>query len=160
MSWMRTFVRRGALWIMVLGLWAPAYAVAQVSDTYEADAREITRDATALRADLRVDDRDLVDTALVFTNAGDARAIVLCRAFDADGERVGRIRLKVPAGGLRYALASDLSLGRDFVGRVQCSARSRVLASAVLLAPMAMTDLDVHQHQGIGSILFPVVATY
>ena len=160
MSWMRTFVRRGALWIMVLGLWAPAYAVAQVSDTYEADAREITRDATALRAELRVADRDLVDTAMIFTNLGRERAWIACRAFNANGGPVGRGRLVVPPGGLRFALASDFSYGRDFIGRVQCSTQNRVIGSSVLLAPNALTDLSVQQVQGIGSILFSTVATY
>ncbi|NRA02063.1 MAG: hypothetical protein HRU00_05610 [Myxococcales bacterium] len=156
------FVRRGVLWIMLVGLLAPTYGAAQVAvtDAPEADAREITRDATGLQAELRVADRDFVDTALVFTNTGRERARVTCRAFDANGRHVGRIRLDVPPGGLRFALASDLSYGRDFIGRVQCSTQNRVLASSVLLAPHALTDLGVQQLQGIGSILFPVVATY
>ena len=155
-------IRIGILSLMGASLLPPLQAAAQGIEAgpQEVDAREITRDAAALTAEMRVADRDLVDTALVFTNLGRERAWVSCRAFDADGGRVGRVRLNVPPGGLRFTLASDFSYGRDFVGRVQCSTQNRVLGSSVLLAPLALTDLAVQQVQGIGSILFPVVATH
>ena len=138
-----------------------AAAQAQVSlDASTEPAREIARDAATLETELRLPDRDRVDTALVFTNTGRERARVDCTAINRNGQRIGRIWLHVPPRGLRYALASDLSNGRHFVGSVECHAPSRVLGSAVLLAPLAMTDLRVQQLQGIGTILFPVAATY
>jgi len=153
-------IRRSALWIALLGLLLPSYGAAQVAEMPEAEADEIARGADELRAQLDVRDRDLVDTALVFTNISHSPARVACHAFNADGEPVGRIRMHVPAGGLRFALASDLSHGQDFVGHVTCKTIPRVRATAVLLAPQAMTDLSVQHVRRLGTVLFPAVATY
>ena len=87
------------------------------------------------------------------------RARVACRAFDADGDPVGRIWMHVPANGLRFVLASDLSHGQDFVGHAMCRT-GRVIGSAVLLAPSAITDLAVRPIRRRGSTVFAVVATY
>jgi len=153
-------IRKGALGILLLGLLVPTLGSAQVAVAPELEEVEITRDAAALRTEIDVADRDLVDTALVFSNLGRNQARVACRASDADGNPVGRIYIRVPAGGLRYALASDLSNDQDFAGSVICRANPRVRGSAVLLAPLAMTDLSV-QHLRRGSlIIIPVAATY
>lgn len=124
---------------------------------------EINRDARDLQAEVRPRpvDRDVVDTALVFTNLGGEDRRVRCVGFDHEGRKVGRIWLKVPALGLRYALASDVSSHRDFIGSVQCGAGPNVAGSVVLLGP-GLTDLPVLQPQldQAGRIRFPLVATY
>lgn len=123
---------------------------------------EIVRDAESLTHELRprpVDDVDIADTALVFTNKGDD-ARVLCVGFDKQGETVGRAWLSVPRLGLRYMLASDLSHGADFLGHVQCRTRGSIKGSSVLLGP-GITDLPVLQiERGSGRMTFLLVATY
>ncbi len=135
---------------------------------------QITRDAGELQRLLHPRHRntDTVDTAVVFTNTSSAHAIVTCVAFNKNGYVTGRIRLRVPGLGLRFALASDISSGRDFVGSVLCSTTGHLLGSALLIAP-DLTDLPVEQgDRGPRisdsltdfvpkiSIRFPLVATY
>lgn len=134
-------------------------------DLDETDAGpEIVRDATDLAVDLapRDVDRDVADTAMVFTNIG-ADARVFCVGFNKQGVPVGRAWLKVPRLGLRYLLASDLSDGADFVGHAQCAAPGTVRGSAVFLGA-GFSDLDVEQTdrltRRIGRIKFLLVATY
>ena len=145
---------------------AALYAIAPNAGAQESAAPdrgpEIVRDAVELTRELRprpVDDVDVADTALVFTNTG-LPARVYCAAFNKQGERVGRAWLKIPRLGLRYMLASDLSNDTDFVGHVQCSTGSRVKGSAVFLGP-GFSDLPVQQvERGVGRMLFHLVATY
>jgi hypothetical protein len=145
-----------------LFLGAPAHArgVDLASD------KDVSRDGGDLTVDVRVAvdrDTDVADTALVFTNTGDAAARVVCRAFDKNGQALGsRTGASVPARGLRYLRASDLSDGADFVGSAICAAGGPMLASGIFLAPGAMTDLDVHQRERRkhSRIRFPLVATY
>lgn len=123
---------------------------------------EILRDATDLSIDLRprpVDDLDVADTALVFTNLGARASRVKCVAFGKNGAPVGRAWLKLPALGLRYLLASDLSSDRDFVGHAQCAVAAGVKGSAIFLGP-GLTDLPVLNPAGPGRVRFPLVATY
>ncbi|MCS5636949.1 MAG: hypothetical protein NZ990_10555 [Myxococcota bacterium] len=156
---MKNSFARKVLWAALLALLVPGYASAQVDAFSAIDEIEISRDAAELQAQIDLRDRDLVDTALVFTNIGLGSARVACRAFDANGDPVGRIRMHVPANGLRFVLASDLSHGQDFVGHVMCRT-GRVIGSAVLLAPSAITDLKARPMRRLGSTLFPVVASY
>ncbi|MEM9175706.1 MAG: hypothetical protein AAGC67_10765, partial [Myxococcota bacterium] len=122
--------------------------------------------ATELRVDLREAmerDTDTVNTALVFNNASGDVVHVFCRAFDADGAYEGRRVVRIPARGVRYLRASDFSSGGDFIGSAVCSSRARVAASAVLLAPGALTNLDVIQADAWDEgnrVRFPLIATY
>ncbi len=124
---------------------------------------EVDRDARELQAEIRPrpDEPDVADTALVFTNVGGRDQMVKCVGFDSDGHPVGRIWLKLPALGLRYALASDLSRDRDFIGSAHCSGGANVVGSVVLLGP-DLTDLPVLQPKvgQSGRIRFPLVATF
>ncbi len=124
---------------------------------------EVRRDARELQAEVRPRpvDRDVADTALVFTNLGREDHRVFCVGFDDEGRRVGRAWLKLPARGLRYLLASDLSRGKDFIGHAQCSGGRNVTGSLVFLGP-DLTDLPVLQPElgDAGRIRFPLVATY
>ena len=76
---------------------------------------------------------------------------------DADGEPVGRVRVYIPGGGLRFVFASDFGHSVDFIGHVTCKTSPRVRGSAVLLAPHALTDLSAQHKRRLGTILFPVV---
>jgi hypothetical protein len=128
--------------------------------------KNVVRDGGDLQVDVReaVDrDTDVADTALVFTNTGDRAARVVCGGLDKNGQVIGsRTGVIIPAGGLRYLRASDLSDGADFVGSAICSAGGPMLASGIFLAPGAMTDVNVHQreHRKHSRIRFPLVATY
>ena len=137
----------------------PAYAKDALKEALAADIGvEIVRDATELAAELRPRpiDHDVADTALIFTNFSSRDLPVYCVAFNKNGEPIGRRWVKLPALGLRYLLASDLSGGRDFVGHAQCSSQRHVRGSAIFLGPQ-LTDLPVQQGQ---RTRFPVVATY
>lgn len=79
-------------------------------------------------------DSDTFDSALVFTNRSGVRAVVICHGFNDAGAPVGRVRVDVPGNGLRFALASDLAHGTDFLGRVDCvTGNLGVIGSAFLL---------------------------
>ena len=107
--------------------------------------------------DIRSDDVDFVDTALVFTNLSDRDATVRCRGFDVDGNEVGSIKVMPPAAGLRFVFASDLSGGVDFAGRVVCVGRGRLTGTALLLGATGVSDLPVQG--GRRGMVFPVVVT-
>ncbi len=148
------------LWLVIFGLLLPSLGSAQRVDFPDIDGVEVARDATDLRAEVDRPDRDIVDTVLVFTNLGQAAARVSCVGFAANGETVGSIWIHVPADGMRFALASDISRSRDFTGHARCRTGLRVLSTSVLLAPGAITDLSVRQIRRPGMTVFPVIATY
>ncbi|MDG2336236.1 MAG: hypothetical protein P8Q97_18695 [Myxococcota bacterium] len=145
---------------LLMGLMLPISAWAQGIVPVDMEELDIVRDATDLRGELDRPDRDTVNTALVFSNLGGEDAVVGCAAFDSDGTTVGRILIRVPSRGLRFALASDLSRNLDFIGHVECRTGLRVMGSAVLLAPSSLTDLSARKVRRSGVTLFPVVATY
>jgi hypothetical protein len=120
-------------------------AAAQGDNTPE--GAEITRDAADLRDALHPPpDIDFTDTALVFTNRSDKPGYVNCAGFNANGEGVGRIWLRVPANGLRFAFASDLSDAADFIGSARCRTWPEgIVGSAFLLRPGAVTDVPARQ---------------
>ncbi len=130
-----------------------------------ADLVDVSRDEVQLRADMAdAIDRNVAvaNTALVFNNASPRDTLVVCVAYDANGDVLGRKAAKVPARGVRYLRASDLSDGADFVGSAICRARGYVVSSAVFLAPGAITKLDVVTRKGKRSTRarFPLIATY
>ena len=135
------------------------------AEAQRAEAVDIARDETQLRADM-IDaierDTDVANTALVFNNASRHDTVVLCVGYDGDGNVLGRKAAKVPSQGVRYLRASDLSDGADFVGSALCKARGHIIPSAVFLAPGAITKLDVLPTKGKRStrIRFPLIATY
>jgi hypothetical protein len=147
-------------WLLVFGLLLPGLGSAQLVSFPDIDGVEVARDATDLRAEVDRPDRDIVDTVLAFTNLAQAAARVSCVAFAANGETIGSIWINVPANGMRFALASDISRSRDFTGHARCRTGPRVLGTSVLLAPGAITDLGVRQIRRPGMTIFPVVATY
>ena len=83
-----------------------------------ADAPEIDRDGDALvkELDVRPDDRDFTDTAIVASNRASGPGLVVCAAFNANGRPLGRAAMRVPGNGLRYLRASDVSNGIDYIG--------------------------------------------
>jgi hypothetical protein len=128
-------------------------------------SRDDSRGETELRAEVRdaVDrDTDVANTALVFNNTSPNETTVICTAYGANGQFLGRKMARVPARGVRYLRASDLSGGVDFVGSALCASRARVAASAVFLAPGSISNLDVIQAGPWDShnIRFPLIATY
>ena len=151
---------RSSLFASALLLLASAGAQAQT-----VDARDDSLGETELRAELRQAierDTDVANTALVFNNTTHEDASVICRAYGANGELLGRRFARVPARGVRYLRASDLSSGADFVGSAVRASRSRVAASAVFLAPGSITNLDVIQAGpwDAHNIRFPLIASY
>jgi hypothetical protein len=126
---------------------------------------DIGREEVQLRVDISdaiERDTDVANTALVFNNSGRIATVVYCTAYAGNGDVLGRGKTRVPARGVRYLRASDLSDGVDFVGSAVCKARGRVTATAVFLAPGAITDIDVKQHKRGRStrMRFPLIASY
>jgi hypothetical protein len=135
---------------------AGAQEVAQIDDA---------RDEVELKADIRnaiERDIDVANTALVFNNASRRATVVHCTAYSANGEALGKKIARVPALGVRYIRASDLSGGADFVGSALCKARGSVVGSAVFLAPGSITNLDIlrKKRKKTTWMRFPLVATY
>jgi hypothetical protein len=128
---------------------------------------EIDREIDTLPDDIEhPSDPDVADTALVFTNLGRHRAAVKCVGFDKNGTPIGRTTTRIPAMGVRYVLASDISNGVDFIGQVQCARHGRVIGSVIFIGP-GITDLPVlnrlnrgNQHSSRNRIQFPLVAHY
>lgn len=142
--------------LLIIGRVAGAQTAADVPSV------EIGRDGETLTDTLRPHpDRDIVDTALVFTNLRSRNTIMNCTAFGPRGSVIGRFRVRVPENGLRFVLASDVSNGGDFIGSARCLSIGDVAGSAFLLGPQ-LTDMQVRQHRGPQGvwITFPVVATY
>jgi hypothetical protein len=86
-----------------------------------------------------------LDTALVFSNPHAVAVSATCRGFDADGNAIGETTTSVPARGLRFLLASDVSLRTPFLGSVNCVLGSVMNASGFLLGGAAgVTDVPAH----------------
>ena len=153
--------------LLALGLASAGHAQEEAAFDRDAlrdmPALEVERDGVALIDELRVrpDDRDVADTALVFTSYSHSRQRVICAAFNKNGRIVGKTATTLPPHGVRYVLASDLADDLDFVGSAQCGAHSSVKGTAVFLGP-GLTDLPVRQvpSGGIGRMAFPLIATY
>lgn len=163
---MTSYPRNCLGWICA-GLLLATPIAAQDLATTEADiGPEIVRDAATLVDVVRPhpDDPDVTDTVLIFTSKSQSRGRALCKAFDKNGNTVGRAWLQVPGRGLRFALASDIANDLDFVGSVQCWASTNLIGSAVLLAAGELSDLPVEngrfRTERGRRVLFPVVATY
>jgi hypothetical protein len=127
------------------------------------DIRDVERTVDELRDRIEQPPRpdiDVADTAIVVTNLG-PRARVTCAAMDAQGNTIGRARLRVPKLGLRWLLASDISNDRDFIGSVHCYVSGRVAATAVFLGP-GITDLSVQPGlvEGMSRFVVPLAAHY
>lgn len=132
------------------------------AQSLESEDREVKHvDRSYLSAELRDrPDRDVADTALVFTNFSGQRQKVLCGGFNHHGSLVGLARTVVPANGVRFILASDLADELDFVGSAQCAAAGEVKGTAVFLGP-GLTDLPVEPiRERFGRMKFPLIATY
>lgn len=101
----------------------------------------------------------LLDTALVVTSVHGTEVWVSCSARDATGELRGRVRVRLPAFGVRFFLASDIVEERGFVGSVLCSAPGYVIGSELMLG-VVTTDIDVKQDNQVtmSNLLFPITA--
>ena len=156
-------LRASLLLFCILGL--AVTASAQAADGREDAGALLDRGSDELLVDLQDSthfDRDVADTALVFSNGNNHRVTVKCKAIDSNGHILGRAHTHVPGNGLRYLLASDLSNGVDFVGTAVCRADGRADGSVIFLAPSAITSLKVKEHgrRGAMHFRFPVVASY
>lgn len=106
-------------------------------------------------------DHDVTDTALIFKNALFTPTIVHCVAYSANGNPLGRARVKVPGNGLRFMTASDLAHGRDFIGSARCKARGKVLPSAFIVGAGFSDTTAKAKFDWPGTrISFPAVITY
>lgn len=159
----RSYLLRSVALASAALLVSAATAQAQMATMFD---RDDSRPEAELRVDMRgaVDrDTDVADTALVLSNTTNQDTHVLCVSYDANGNAVGRKFARLPARGVRYLRASDFSNGADFIGSASCTSRGRVAASAVFLAPGAITNLDVIQGQrwdDTNRVRFPLIATY
>lgn len=153
------WLARAGLTSMILAFVVPAAGAQDAQNV-----REIERDAISLRDRIQLPtppDVSTADTAIVFTNVGNRGAAARCVAFDYEGQRIGQTRVRVPARGMRWLLASDLSDGERFIGNAQCFVNGQMLASAIFLGP-AITDLPVKQASAAGQfrVAIPVLAHY
>ncbi len=156
---------RGVLAAGALAL-APAAWAQTALTTAEAPPVEIDRGALDFHqvAPKPTDPPLVYETALVLTNTGNVGHRVICKAFDDDGQAVGRAATFVPALGLRYLLASDFTGGAPLLGQVQCATRTSITGSAFLLGGGAgITEVPVSQTRSrrkhATRIQFPVVFT-
>ena len=101
----------------------------------------------------------ILDTALVFTSVHGSETTAYCHANDKNGVIVGRVRVRIPAKGVRFILSSDIVEERGFVGSVVCNAAGYVLGTEVMLG-VVTTDIPVQQEYraGVSNLLFPVTA--
>lgn len=124
---------------------------------------EIDRISDELRDVVRPDrrDPDSTDSALVFNNPRRHVTWVYCVAFNGAGAAIGRARLRIPGNGVRFAFASDIAGGQDFVGSATCAARSRVVPSLFIVGA-GLTDAKALVNHGWDQtrIRFPVVAAF
>lgn len=152
---------RSSLFAFVMALlFSVGLAEAQLTELVDE-----SRDEAELRVEIKdaiARDTDLSNTVLVFNNAGRRTTYVHCAAYNGNGRVLGRRIARVPAQGVRYLRASDLSNGVDFVGSVICKAREHVVASAIFLTPGAITNLEVVQKRSRRAtrIRFPLVASF
>ena len=153
---LRSLVLAGAA---LLAAAAPAWAQTVVDldeSRSEAELRVDMRDAVER-------DTDVVNTALVFNNTSPDVSHVICLAHDAQGQYLARRIVRIPAQGVRYLRASDFATRGDFIGSATCTSRARIAATAVLLAPGAITNLDVIQADrwdDANRMRFPLIANY
>jgi hypothetical protein len=137
----------GIGWMAAMGFAADARA-----QDVEDDGVEVTRGAEDLQ-DLTgtpVAERTRVDTALVFSDRGLRETRVACQASDADGVPVGRAWTRVPAGGVRVILASDLSNGAAFAGQVSCRIDGRMEGKALLVAASGLAHVGAARAEFTG----------
>lgn len=101
----------------------------------------------------------LLDTAMVITSIHNTETTAYCYANDHNGNTVGRVRVRIPAMGVRFFLASDIVDQHGFVGTVICTAAGYVVGSEVMLG-VVTTDIEVQQDNrfDVSSMLFPVTA--
>lgn len=114
------------------------------------------------------------DTALVFTNLGNAATKVSMVAYTSEGRRAASRELEVPGNGVRLVLASDLVGALTpprFIGKVIARGTGRLASSAVLFGG-PLTDLRTIDQTGRTAptpttpsqaftvMTFPLVATY
>lgn len=156
------FARRAGL-LAVLGLLVSLHAASATAQEVNA-VRDIERAVDSLRDRIEQPPRpdvDVADTAIILTNLGNRVAPAICAAFDYDGNPIGRARLRVPALGLRWLLASDISGDKDFIGSAHCFVTGHVAGSAIFLGP-SITDLPVRQAnvEGAFRLAVPVVVHY
>ncbi len=143
-----------------LSLAAPARA----EDPATPEGVEVTRGGPELQAlaATKAAARSGVETALIFTNAGGNELRVLCAAVDAEGGVVGHAWTRVPARGLRFLLASDLSGGADFAGQAECATFGRVVPSGLLLTPSGIAGVGVERYRAMNAdfVRFTVTASH
>ena len=103
-------------------------------------------------------DRDFINTALVLSDASGRASVAYCVAYNQRGQAIGRAFTKIPGNGVRLVLASDLSNGLDFFGKIKCKSRSRVGGTAYIIGP-DFSDTRVHNlHDRAGSVISVPVA--
>ena len=156
-------------WLATAALLLLVPGAAQAQEANEVpDLVLMEREAPELadRLDMPPDrDPDLADTALVITNLGNRRIAVRCWAFNGNGKPIGRTGMTVPALGVRWILASDLSNDRDFIGSAHCYVTGPAKGTAVFLGP-GITDLPAGPIpesliSATGQrVVFPLVAHY
>ncbi|MEM7467567.1 MAG: hypothetical protein AAF387_11895 [Pseudomonadota bacterium] len=146
---------------------ATAQDAAIAADALSTDSGEdigiqVARDAAELQGMLkRTPDVDVVDTALVFNNPRQHKTLVACVGYNANGRVMGRAYTVVPANGLRFIRAADISNGRDYLGSAKCKARARVIPSSFIVG-IGFSDAPARVINGWDNSVmrFPVVASY
>jgi len=149
--------------VLLAGLLGASQGFAQVLSDTEFEIDRDTGELADLLAGADVTDSDLVsvmNTAMIMTNVSDSGTVARCHAINRNGVPVSRVRVRIPAGGIRFFLMSDLvPQPRGFVGSVICNVPGLVIGSEILFG-LITTDVDVQQdfRDGVSLILFPVTA--
>lgn len=124
---------------------------------------EVDRDTDELKVLVLPDPgRTMTDTALVFSNPGGSAAIVRCNAYNKNGVWIGRSRTTVPARGVRYIRASDLSGGDNFLGNARCWSARRTIGTGYLVTREGITATRVvsNRHEATEYFRFPVIGYF
>jgi hypothetical protein len=98
-----------------------------------------------------------IDTALIFTNLGRSTAVVGVRGFARSGEPTGSVRVKVPARGVAYVLASQLrpTTNAAILGHAEAVSRNLGVVGTAVLVGIGTTDLPVITRTAVGPLPVP-----
>ena len=146
--------------LLLFSSFSTAQDLAVVEIEIDRDTNELSDLISGFKPLPTPDVAPLLDTAMVLTSIHNSETWAYCYAKDKEGTTVGRVRVRLPAGGIRYFLASDIIDQRGFVGSVICTAAGWVVGTEVMLG-VVTTDIEVQQdtRADMSSMLFPVTAT-
>jgi len=145
--------------MLLLANSASAQEVAVVEVEIDRDTNELSDLISGYKPLPHPDIAPLLDTAMVLTSIHNTETWAYCHAKNQLGTIAGRVRVRIPAGGVRFFLGTDIVDERGFVGSVLCTAAGWVVATEMMLG-VVTSDIEVQQDTGanVSSMLFPITA--